>query len=942
MRFRHRRQSGQTLVIAVMVMFLLSTLGAIFIAVLGRNMTRTQRHSDTLSAQYLAEAGIRYADSQLTYSPDGADWRPVPDNIVYDESDLLRPNFKPDPDFRWLRPFAPTEQGKEIPGTGGLRERGPSGGFTRVPYGNGRFLIRVSYNPSNWIGAPLSSDVPNTPPTHGDEYGPTPLSKYIRIESIGREGVVDPKDPTTFTWTNLRHELVAFKPIAITDYLLFVTNRDQSNATASIGVDPFPLADKLPDGSLRKYTSDDVNVRGPGHLHNLASFYGPIRVNGNLMWRGRPTVYLNTDVAPGQPVTATWRADAVEVAGEILLANKDAAVRVFTKPGRLAENLPPSSSPSFNTLAGAYRDGLSGSDAFGQPRGVRRLEAPDIDAHATGSRVTRYRLLTRDSTTNIEGLSAEDAKRAAQAGLGAGIYIDNRRQRQVDSGSFSLVDDWLHPGNTVTSNWQGSLYVPPGVHIVLLPGPVLIPKGALLDGRVAKEQFILPGGAIRITRTDPGGTWLTVDGKRTGQTTQYFQYPLLPGESVREVPGWAPTFQNGVIYAEGNIRIRGKLPRDQLINGRPVGQSLTIVSGGTIYIEGCVLKGDRAGPNVPRASGIALLARDYVCVNASGFFVSPLETYTADWNKVGDVAYASLYQPPFERYLGLVQSAEDFSRYPTDEVSEHLMPGSRVVFGARSEVPPARAPGVKLELFTQHTAEDYAQTAVPRSQGQGAYFGTAAWLLQNGVVHPWWNPHPVVTTLNLWTYEATPLLFQGGPPWRTDTSAENWLEVRFHSGAPYLLARFAVAPLDIRIEAALYAQTGSFFVIPGVWFNTNLQDTRDNLERTKRRALSTGLPPKSSYPLALEPLDIKLTILGAVAQNRMASEKAQEEWAKHWGWTPLTKPSGAPTAHGGDGLALQYDPELRKTLRLDKFGRPLPIMPKLPVSPDLVYFGEAM
>jgi hypothetical protein len=103
-----------------------------------------------------------------------------------------------------------------------------------------------------------------------------------------------------------------------------------------------------------------------------------------------------------------------------------------------------------------------------------------------------------------------------------------------------------------------------------------------------------------------------------------------------------------------------------------------------------------------------------------------------------------------------------------------------------------------------------------------------------------------------------------------------------------------------------------------------------------------NLPPKSSYPLAYEPLDIKVTVLGAISQNRMASEKAQEEWARRWGWTPLTKPSGAPTAHGGDGLAFQYDPELRKTLRFDKWGRPLPLMPKLPVSPDLVYFGEAM
>ena len=945
-RWGQLRNSGQTLVLAVMVMFLMSVLGALFIMLLGRNVTRTQRHTGSLTAQYLAEAGIRYADNMLTSSPEGADWRPEPTNLTYTQDDFKNPNFQPDPDFRWIRPFAPTEQGVEVPGTGGLRERGPSGGFTRFNYGNGRFLIRVSYNPSNWIGAPLSSDVPNRPP-RGEEYGPTPLSKYIRIESIGREGVVDPKDPTTFKQTNLRHELVAFKPIAVTDYVLFVTDKDRTNSTASIGVDPFPLTDEINGGGKRVYSSQDGMVSGPGHLHNLASYYGPIRVNGNLMWRGRPTVYLNTDVAPGQPVVASTRGDAVEVAGEILLANKDTIVRVFRAPGKAVENVPPSSSPQFNTLAGAYRDGATGSDAFGLPRGVKRLEPPNIDTPIPGSRITRYRSLTRDSATNIPGLSAEDARRAAAAGLGAGIYIDNRRQRQTDSGTFSLVEDWLTPGNSFSSNWQGSLYVPPGVYILLMPGPTLVPKGALLDARILKEAVVIPDGVIKITRTDPGGTWLSADGRDTGQVTQYFQYPLLKGQVRRKVPDWPPTFENGVIFAEGNIRIRGKLPRDIIgPDGRPVGQSLTIVSGGSIYIEGSILKGDRARPDLPRASGIALLARDYVCVNATSYFTALPETYSGDWNSLGDVSYTALYQPPHDRYTTFIFSAEDPSRYPEDNVSEYLIPGSRIMgAGSSQDVMVTKASGVRMELFTQHTAEGYSQTAVPiqgSGGGQGFHYGTSAWLLQNGVVHPLWNPRPVTTVKSQWSYDATPLLFPNGPPWIANGSLENWLEIRFHSGAPYWLARCAVAPLDVRIEAAIYAQNGSFFIIPGVWFNNNPADTRENLKLTKRRAPGVNLPPKSSYPLAYEPLDIKVTVLGAISQNRMASEKAQEEWARRWGWTPLTKPSGAPTAHGGDGLAFQYDPELRKTLRFDKWGRPLPLMPKLPVSPDLVYFGEAM
>ena len=964
---RRPSQAGQTLVLAVMVMFLLSVLGAIFITLLGRNIGATTRHGQGLTAQYLAEAGIRYADAQLTNGPDGADWRPAPTNLDYapnpQTSDRTNwtptpwqgnPNWEPDPDFRWIRPYAPAERPPIVPGTGGLGVAGPSGGYTRVGYGDGRFLVRVTYNPSNWIGAPVSPDVPaGARPGANGEIGPTPLSKFIRIESVGREGVVDPRDPTTFTPTNLRREMVAFKPIGVTDYLLFVTDKDRTTPTTALGVDPFPLTDG------RTYSSQAPG--GKGHAHALASFYGPIRINGNLEWHGEPTVFLNTDTAGGALVESN-RGDTVEVAGEVTLANPGTDVTIRT-PRQSGKALP-SADPRFSTLGGLYRDGLGGTDSAGRPRGTRRIEAPDLDAVAPGSHITRYRLLTRNSGSSIPGLSPDQAEAAAQAGLGAGIYIDNRRQRQVESSSFTLVDDWLNPGNSVTSNWQGQMYLPPGVVITLLGGPTVVPNGALLDGRIVGDKsdpvarndpdpLVLRRGAIRITRTDPGGTWQTIDGRNSGQVTEYFQYPLLPGEALTapmRLPNRPPTFQNGVIFAEGNVRIRGKLPPDIIgPDKRSQGESLTVVSGGTIYIEGNVLKGDPAGSNPP-ASGIALLARDYVCVNTTSFFTSPPEGLSGDWSTLGDISYTALYQPPHERYGVFVTSAVNPALYPTDNISEYLRPGGQLgSLGGQVTAGIVKAPDVKVELFTQHTAEDYAPTSPSGGSlppgaggggGQGGAYGTMAWLVQNGKVHPDWNPRPITSVKTQWSYDVTPLMYPQGLPWSANPSIENWLEIRYYSGSPYWLARFAVAPMDVRIEAALYAQGGSFFIIPGVWFNSNPRDTRANLENTGRRALP-NVPAKSSYPLAYEPLDIKITVVGAISENRMASEKAQEEWARHWGWTPLTKPSGAETAHGGDGLAFEYDPDLRRTLRFDSWGRPLPLMPKLPVSPDLVFFGEA-
>jgi len=75
-----RSSRGQTLVIAIMVMFILSVVAAVFIALVARNLFRSERFSNVDVVAQIAEAGIRYADQMLTSSEDGADWRPVPDN----------------------------------------------------------------------------------------------------------------------------------------------------------------------------------------------------------------------------------------------------------------------------------------------------------------------------------------------------------------------------------------------------------------------------------------------------------------------------------------------------------------------------------------------------------------------------------------------------------------------------------------------------------------------------------------------------------------------------------------------------------------------------------------------------------------------------------------------------------------------------------------------
>src|SRR5579872_3048377 len=92
----HGRQQGQSLIVAVIVMFVLLFIGAIFVGLVARNLLNSGRARDTVEAAQFAEAGIQYADNFLRNSPEGADWRPAVVPVAN-----VNPN---DPDKRWLNP----------------------------------------------------------------------------------------------------------------------------------------------------------------------------------------------------------------------------------------------------------------------------------------------------------------------------------------------------------------------------------------------------------------------------------------------------------------------------------------------------------------------------------------------------------------------------------------------------------------------------------------------------------------------------------------------------------------------------------------------------------------------------------------------------------------------------------------------------------------------
>ena len=966
----HREQNlirshnkGQTLIIAIMVMFILAMISAVFIAMVARNLIRSGRSSNVSSVSQIAESGIRYADMMLTSSEEGADWRPKPDNLAVDPSSPVpnpaaTPPVMPTmntgwetlrdkhPDFKWTRAYWPEELPVGSPlGTG---YAGPTGGFTAFEAGQGRFLLRVSYEPN-----------PNVA-----------LSKHIKIESIGRWGVVFNDDPTTWKPAgnpNMRREITAYKPIGITDHVRFITNKDNRAMDFALGC-------------------PGLNVtfgRGTGTAFGESGVRGaPIRVNGNLKWYGNPSydaikVYLRGVEDPGthnandgNPIPI----DKIEIAGDVKIDNVDTEVQFnrITKSGTSLTAsgtyyLKTSNDSAFSTQGGFYRDGSDLTDANRMARGVKRIEPPLVDQPDPTGTTTRYRLLTLDSGERVQRSTGGWFARG-RYGWGRGVYINNSRDLQPESetlfGGYTLRTDWLKPGFFFgkEGSWKGPYYIPPAAVITLYPN--------MMDSH---NQY-----CFTITRTDTSSSgaradWYDPWGKRRPDFGQTIAMPYPDPKNGRTF--YPDVYNNtdanaqevhvdgnGVIYAEGNIRIRGMLPPDM---------QLTVVSNGTIYIDGNLLKYrnpdatiadddpwrglDTAGTTNTKTGskcGLALLARENICVNTTQFF-SPMNSINSD--NVGSDARNG--QPP---YHVIINNRPD-SQFKCN-----------FEFGPWESETASNAPS-EWELYLRHAGQ-YGSSYInawlnsnPTTADWGMLAFNSTFTLPNGYTFTFFPALPK----HIWGVGDRNFTMSGASGPGVGSSfigdvfpltaalnanlnimpgAQNLLQIGLdtttYTRNNYLMGGLAVQPLDIRIEAILYAQEGSFFVLPGNWFNPNPDDTRDRASR----------PPgtKAMFPFFGEPLDVRILIDGTVSENIPAAISDVEEWMAKWGKIPPTYGlSDVPTSHPGEGLTFLYDdhvgwplkglqPGLQNAIRTDKYGRALPIAPRLPVSGSLIYFGDVM
>lgn len=976
---RQAARRGQSIIIALLVLLLLGIAGGLFITIVARNLINARRSARVGSADAYARAGITFADSRLTNSLEGADWRPPLQIRLAVPPTGARELARYTTAVAGFGPLDPNSQDPD--------EKYLEAGYARYDTGAGRFLLRVTYDPVNV----------------NNSTGALPPGKYLKIESIGREGVIDRLDPTTYannrTTDRVQSYQVAYKPIGITDFARFETNPDKRSDIANLGVisrqydadsdggiatpgvydfntsatpptlQLYPVLTTYgtADAYLRNTTTGNLfpnPTAGTGQAapagDTLVPGGGSLQANMSTRFFGKNVFYLNPNVN-----TPPLGQDTLAVAGDILLDNYDQNASPDNKtldttvtPNRgqqaavMVDPLPTNTDPTgltnltasgtkfvypsvsttaFNTYNGLVRDGSSGNDAAGLPRSISRLEPPVTDGQDSATQLPRYKALAmtsamRPNLKNADGSAytpAANAPSPSPFGYGRDIYVDNAADLQDDSqsvgGGSNLTDEWLHgaanastsPSEAGKGTWNGPVYSPSGVTISL---------GAV----VGVDANNKPIYGISLLRDD--GKWKNPDGTDGNEPLLRVPYSDLD----RDRTG-AASDNNIVIYAEGNVRVFGVLSPDEGTAQSPprAARHITIVSRRTAYIEGNLLKGS------PQSS-ISVLAHDYVCINTTQFLAGP---------QPND---ADALLPKADQTTGKYS----YSLANTDTLTQD------VSFGFTGSVPYLGNTALYIS-GTSNTTDTTGDPAVADFSLQSANLYNLNINFGQGTETRTTYPGISAATTGLGSGDIARLTLKRDINGTGDPQVE----------------RLAVLPMDIRIEAVLFAQTRSFFVIPGDWFNTN---GNDNLERltdpdpTKQSpraafAASPGLDDdKKRFPLYGQPIDLKITVYGSVSEARPADIAAQSEWMRKWGWIPqfhgslFSETAGHPALTAGTGanghvvqaigLQIIYDPQAGYPysttgtagyLRSDQFGRPLPFTPNLPVSTGLLYSGES-
>ena len=970
----HARR-GQTIVVALLVLLLLGLVGAVFVTIVARNLVNARHANRVVTADYYARAGITFTDAQLTYSPDGADWRPPLQFTVANAPTEAREAAR--------YAAAVTANSLSAAAVNDPDKAYLDAGFTRYNTGAGRFLLRVTYDPINLNTASI------------------PPGRYLKIESIGREGVVDAADPTTYSnnrsTDRTQAVLVAYKPIGITDYARFETNPDKRSDIANLGVVSQVYTNDPDTGNKNTSTDPALGILTQGvydfvnagsadyQLYPVTTTYGApdaylvsgtslipnpsagtatdidttkafpgggsIHSNMPLRFFGKNVVYLNDASLSGQSAPAFQ--DVLEINGNLLLDGYNPTIKLdntnasntgtstapvyvgqsaalslnpktLTKPITSAVTPTPYSyqsglvSPSnavtgqatdanlgFSTFNSLIRDGSMQNDIDGQPRGISRLEPPQMDGTDPASSLPRYKALAMNSPVRLDpstGLpyTGTDPAKISGFGYGQSIYVNNpddiQQESQSIGGGNTLTQEWLNRTNVsgvdTVGGWNGELYDPVGVDITL----GLQTANVKASASAPPEPF----AGITLTRsdktsslwTDPSGNALngTANDGATSSTMPIAFSSLYASNDLNADPatltGAALTaYQKNpnndiLIYAEGNVRVHGILSPPETVSGttKTIPRHITIVTDGTAYIDGSLLKGD---PD----SSITVLAHNYVCVNTTQFLA-------------GSRSATNQYNPQAVSDQTVSGKTEGTSFFAFGSASPPLL--QDLNFGLPNPANNVGATYPSLALYVSGEPEPGTTSA---SADFNILSATGASLYSNMGV-----------TFTQLSHQVYPLGASLNGLTQSDVSQFN-VNMNPGSVGNFWLQRAAVLPMDVRIEAVLFAQTRSFFVIPGDWFNEDASDTINSYAATGSRSASSQ---DERFPFYGQPIDLKITIDGALSEARPADIASQTAWMLKWGWipqyhgNPIGLNGGGPenAGHPGRiGLQIIYNPQ---------------------------------
>ncbi|MBN8690418.1 MAG: hypothetical protein J0L72_06450 [Armatimonadetes bacterium] len=840
--------------------------------------------------------------------------------------------------------------------------------------------------------------------------------------------------------------LVAYASIGIIEHGWYITDKFKGTRPAEIGA----LTNVDPTNPANPVTGSDTSNFGvtyEGQTVRVPSIFGGQLVNsaGANIGNGTGSIFSNASLVIHGDVRTTLDpsiGDVFATAGTISVANSAARLQITRIDGtgptviNLAGQGLTSTSTLFGTQRGVLRDGVQNVDGAGYARSVSRKEAPSFLVNDPATGQNRYATLTRLSGRQIVG-GPLAGRNTGQWGHGRGIYVDSRERanfatesdREAGDAAKSLVNDWLTPNNPNSVAWKGPFYIPVATYLALTPDGFTITRDTRSSSRFWRRADGTPTGDLscryRILYPPRFPAKYIVNS---------IEHPDLIDQPYNSIPvvdvvnrGWE---FNGMLEFEGDVRVRGVIPTlDQL----------TVHSQGSIYIEGSITKGiidPTTGTklNRPSPATLMLAAKDFVAVNTTMFFgpspgqtvnakriTDPLPTASnpvelgitgssslafraqflrnpvnaatglADPNPLNWAPYASSYQnlrnnQPITTSLLLSQGADNT--------------GPSFIGLATTPLPfspVASDPYKQRYLFDRNVATDF-------NVGVGSLFTTTVGRVPiYGLTNTAQTAFPRQETVSLplvdgsWTETGSRLT--GASAWGTSMLAlndESEFEIQYeniaaYSPQNYVLSRIGMQPFDVRIEAAVFAEEGSFFVIPGPAFNVNVDDTRSAFEADLTRLGTLGAAQQERYrrtgsrpetPFFGEPLNVRVTLVGAISENMPVPIAQRAAWQRNWGWMPRNigcagDPTGTglaslvmlPRQHVPNGWTVDtsnavpnattdpryvpnlitiYDPVLalgsadgNNPVRTTPDGRwALPPMPRLPVSPTLAYFGE--